>query len=117
MSISHVHVHNKPIIKMLHHAVNVTFMEAELFAIRYGINQATNLTGINKIIVITDSIHVAKKIFNYSLHSFQKHIAFISHELRNFFSNNCDNVIEFWECSSHCEWSLHRVIDRETKIF
>jgi len=69
-SISHIHIHNRPIIKMLHHAVNITFMKAELFTIRCGINQATNLIGINKIIVITDFIHFVKKILDYSSYFF-----------------------------------------------
>ena len=38
MSISHVHVYDKPIIKMIYHVVNITTTEAELFAIRCGIN-------------------------------------------------------------------------------
>jgi len=37
-SITHIHVYDKPVIKTLHHAVNVMTTEAELFAIRYGIN-------------------------------------------------------------------------------
>ena len=36
ISISHIHMHNKPVIKMLYRAMNVTF--TELFAICYGIN-------------------------------------------------------------------------------
>ena len=42
-SIAHVHIHNKQDIKTIYHVVNVMTTEAELFAIRYGINQATNL--------------------------------------------------------------------------
>ena len=63
-SIAHIHVHNKLIIKMLHHAVNITSTEAEFFAIRCGINQALHLLDISKIIVVTDFIHVARKIFD-----------------------------------------------------
>ena len=37
-SISHIHIHNKLVIKTLYHIVNVTTTEAELFAIRYSIN-------------------------------------------------------------------------------
>ena len=37
-SILHIHIHNRPVIKTLHHTVNVTSTEAELFAIRYSIN-------------------------------------------------------------------------------
>ena len=56
-SITYVHIHNKFIIKTVHYVVNVTFTEAELFAIRCSINQATNILGILKIIIITDSIY------------------------------------------------------------
>ena len=37
-SISHIHIHNKQVIKIIHHAVNVTTTEAELFAIKCGRN-------------------------------------------------------------------------------
>jgi len=37
-SISHIHSHDRLIIKILHHAVNVMTTEAKLFAIRYDIN-------------------------------------------------------------------------------
>ena len=60
-SISHMHTYNNSITKTLHHVVYVTSTEAELFAIRCGINQASNHINISKIIVITDSIHAAKK--------------------------------------------------------
>ena len=62
-SISHIHIHNKPITKTLHHALNVTSTEAELFTIRCSINQVTNNNKISKIIVVIDSIHTAKNSF------------------------------------------------------
>jgi len=71
-SISHIYIHNKPITKTLHHAVNITSTEAELFAIRCSINQATYHNEISKIIVITNFIYAARKIFDSSLHPFQK---------------------------------------------
>ena len=37
-SIAYIHVHNKLIVKTLHHAINVTSTKAEFFAIRCGIN-------------------------------------------------------------------------------
>ena len=58
-SISHIHIWNIPIIKTLHYTINIMSTETELFAIRCGINQATNSSGIFKIIVIMDSIHAA----------------------------------------------------------
>ena len=47
------------IIKTLHHVVNVKTTEAELFTIRCGINQATNIKDISKIVIITDLLYVA----------------------------------------------------------
>jgi len=37
-SISHIHMVDKPLTRIIHQAVNVTSTEAELFAIRCGIN-------------------------------------------------------------------------------
>jgi len=64
-SILHMHINNKPLTKMIYHAVHITSTEAELFAIRCGINQATNFDNMSKIIVITDSIHAARKVLNH----------------------------------------------------
>jgi len=58
-SISHIHMVNKPLTRIIHQAVNVISTEAKLFAIRCSINQATYFDNISRIIVITDSIHAA----------------------------------------------------------
>jgi len=94
-SITHIHVHDKPIVKTIHYAANITSTEAELFTIRCGINQAVNLLGISKIVVVTDSLYTIKKIFDSSIHPFQMHSATISKELRKFFSANNRNSIMF----------------------
>ncbi len=68
--ISHVYIANQPLIKTLHHAVFIMTTEVELFMIRCGINQACSKENISKIIVVTNSIYVAKKIFNTMSHSY-----------------------------------------------
>ena len=80
-SISHIHFYNKLVIKTLHRAINVITTEAELFAIRCGINQAVTNQDVNHIVVITDSLHATKKIFDSSVHPYQIHSAAISQEL------------------------------------
>ena len=99
-SIAYIHICNKLIIKTIYYAVNVTSFEAELFAIRYDINQAVNIPGISKIIVVTDLIHVTKRIFDLFIHLFQMHSASIFKEFRKFFLLNTNNSIKFWECPS-----------------
>ena len=88
-SILYIHLHNKPIIKMIHQAVNVTTTEAKLFTIKYGI------TNINHIVVTTDFLYAAKRIFDFLLHPYKIHSTTISCELRDFFLKNVNNHIEF----------------------
>ena len=116
-SIAHIHSTNHPLIKTAHHASFVTSLEAELFAIRCGINQACLLDNVSKIVVITDSIHVAKKIFDPVLHPLQIHSAAILSNLWTFFSANVPNSIEFWECPSKLKWKLHHEVDKDSKSF
>ena len=38
-------------------------------------------------------------------------------ELQQFFLQHYNNSIEFWEYSSHLNWSLYKVVNKETKTF
>ena len=46
--------------KTIHYAINATLTKVELFTIRYGINQAVQVTEVMCIIIITDAIHLAR---------------------------------------------------------
>jgi len=102
---------------MLRHAAFVTSSEAKLFAIRCGISQASSKENISKIIIITNSIHIAKKIFDLLSHLLQSQSIAILGDLRQFFSRDPNNLIEFWGCSSHLNWHLHKAVNLETKAF
>ena len=114
-SISHIHIYDQPLVKMVHHTVFITSTEVELFTIRCGINQACNKENISKVIVITNSIHAAKKIFDTKSHPYQIHTLVILNELRQFFTRCQDNHIEFWECPSWLRWNLHKFVDKDSK--
>ena len=116
-SISHTYSFNRPIIKTVHHASFITSTEAELFAIRCGINQASAIDNVSKIVVVTDSIHMARRIFNCDAHPYQIHSAAILKELWSFFSAHESNSIEFWECPSKLRWKLHSEVDKDSKSF
>jgi len=116
-SISHIHLANHPLTKTVHHTSFVTSTEAELFAIRCSINQACSIGNVSKIIVVTDSIHMAKKIFNYGSHPFQIHSAAILSKLRSFFSSDNSNSNKFWECPSKLRCRFHHDVDRDSKSF
>jgi len=114
-SISYMHISNQSLIKTLHHTAFVTSSEAELFAIRYSISQASSKKNVSKIIIITDSIYIAKRIFDPSSHLLQSQSVAILGNLCRFFSRDPDNLIKFWECPSHLDWHLHKAVDLEAK--
>ena len=86
--ISHMHLVNRPLTKTVHHAAFVISTEAKLFAIRYGINQACTKENMSKIVVVTNSIHAVKKIFDSKLNLYQTHTMAILNELHQFFNIN-----------------------------
>jgi len=116
-SVLHIHSMNSPLTKTVHHASFVISTEAELFAIRCSINQACSKENVLKIIVVTDFIHAAKKIFDSNSHSYQLHSIVILRELQEFFNFNPDNIIEFWECLSYLKWRFHHDVNKDSKSF
>ena len=82
--IFHIYVHNNLIIKTLYHAINIISTKVKFFAIRCDINQATQMTNINHIIVIIDSIDATKRIFDSLVYLYQIQLFTISRELGNF---------------------------------
>ena len=116
-SIVYVHSFRNPIIKTLHHVVNVTTTETELFAIKCSINQAVQIININYIVIVTYSIHTAHKIISSSVHPYQIQSSAISRKLREFFNKDLINSIKFWDCFSNDNWTLHSIVDKEIKEF
>jgi len=116
-SISHIHLPSNLINKTIHHAVNVISTKAELFTIRYGINQAIQISDINHITIIIDAIYAAYCIFNLLVYLYQLQVIAILKVLREFFNKNSSNSIEFWDCPSNDNWSLHSAVDKEMKKF
>ena len=115
MSITHIYVHNFPVVKTIYHTINITFTEAELFAIKCGLNQAIQLTNIEYIFVITNSIHAAKKIFNLFIYSYQIQTLAIFKKNQGVFCKKHHNSLEFWDCPSQDKWSLYDIVNKETK--
>ena len=115
ISISYIYRGQKVITKSVHHAINITFIEAKLFAIKWGINHIVQLQDVTHIIVITDVIPAAKWIFDSSVHLYQLYSITISKDLRCFFKKNLNNVIVFWDYPDSIKWSLHLLVDKEPK--
>ena len=116
-SISHIHLVDHPLTKTVHYAAFITSTEAELFTVRCSIDQACNKENMSKIIIVTDSIHTVRKIFDNKSHPYQIHTMAILSKLNRFFAISQENSIEFWECPSYLNWKLHKAIDKDSKLF
>ena len=114
--ISHIHFFDNTLKKTLYHAINVMPMEAKLFTIQCNINQIVQIQHALYIIVIANTIHTAKKIFDPSIYLYQQQTIAISKDLRVFFSKHKNKTIEFWDFSNN-KWYLHTVVDKETRKF
>ena len=86
-----------------------TTSDAKLFAIRLGIAKATSMA-IEYIILITDSLGSARQVVDPSVHSGQVHSLAVCSVLRLFFSQGHGYRIDFWDCLSKAEWSLHQLV-------
>ena len=117
ISITHIHIYNSPIIKTIYYVINIISIKAELFTIRCSLNQASCLANIKCIVIITNFIHILKKMFNLSIYPYQIQTLAISKEIREFFKRNHYNSLEFWDCPSQDKWLLHDIVNKETKKF
>ena len=81
ISIAHIHSFSNPLKKTLYHAINVTLTEAELFAIRCGVNQVTQIPGTSCIIIVTNTLYAVQRIFNSIIHPYQIQVIAISKDL------------------------------------
>ena len=113
-SISHVISKYRDLSKESHYAINITTTKAELFIIRCGISQACQVSNVDKIIVVTGVIHVAKHIFDSSAHPFQIQSIAAVQSLRAFFNRGPSNIVKFWNYPSKPLWPSHATIDKKT---
>jgi len=69
-SISHIYSYGNGIKKTIHYTINVSLTKMKLFAIRYIINQAVQIPEVFHLIIITDTIHSVKRIFDFMIHPY-----------------------------------------------
>ena len=89
--------------------------KVELFAIWYGISYAVSISNTYTINIVTDSIHAAMRIFDYSYYPYQYHTISILKDIHSFILYYLDYHIIFWDCSSKVEWLPHLRADTDSK--
>jgi len=70
---------------------------------------------IHDIIVITDSIATAKKIFESKTDPLQNMFIPVTSAIDSFFRKDGRNKIQFWFCPSKAKWPKHKLVDNQVK--
>ena len=90
-------------------AGRTTALDTELFTVRLGVAKAVSFD-IKHIILITDSLSATRRAVDPLVHSGQAHSLAIVCALRGFFTGQPDHSIDFWDCPSNVQWSLHHLV-------
>jgi len=70
---------------------------------------------VHNIIVITDSIAAAKKVFESKSNLLQNMFILVTSATDSFFRKDGRNKIQFWFCPSKAKWPKHKLVDDQVK--
>jgi len=114
-AVTHIWTDNSIVQYLQVNLINVTSIEAKLMAICLGLIPAMEEENIHDIIIITDSIAVAKKIFESKTDPLQNMFIPVTLAIDSFFRKDSRNKIQFWFCPSKAKWPKHKLIDDQVK--
>ena len=84
-------------------------------AIHLGLIPTMEEENIHNIIVITNSIATAKKIFKSKTDPLQNMFIPVTSAINSFFRKDGRNKIQFWFCPSKAKWPKYKLIDNQVK--
>jgi len=114
-AVAHIWSENSIVQCLQANSINVTLIEAELMAIRLGLIPTMEEENVHNIIVITDSIAAAKKVFEFKTDPLQNMFIPVTSAIDSFFRKDGRNKIQFWFCPSKAKWPKHKLVDDQVK--
>jgi len=84
-------------------------------AICLGLIPAMEKENVHDIIVITNSIAAAKKIFESKTDPLQNMFIPVTSAIDSFFRKGSRNKIQFWFCPSKAKWPKHKLVNDQVK--
>jgi len=114
-AVAHIWSENSIVQCLQANSINVTSIEAELMAIRLGLIPTMEEENVHNIIVITDSIAAAKKVFESKTDPLQNMFILVTLAIDSFFRKDGRNKIQFWFCPSKAKWPKHKLVDDQVK--
>ena len=114
-AVAYIWSENSIVQRLQANSINVTLIEAELMAIRLGLIPTMEEENVHNIIVITDSIAAAKKVFEFKTDPLQNMFIPVTSAIDSFFRKDGRNKIQFWFCPSKAKWPKHKLVDDQVK--
>jgi len=114
-AVTHIWSENSLVQCLQANSTNITSIEAKLMAIYLGLIPAMEEENVHNIIVITDSIAVAKKFFESKTDPLQNMFIPVTSAIDSFFRKDGRNKIQFWFCFSKTKWPKHKLVDDQVK--
>jgi len=114
-AVAHIWTDNSIVQYLQVNSINVTSIEAKLMAICLGLIPAMKEENVHDIIIITNSIATAKKIFESKTDPLQNIFIPVTLAIDSFFRKDSRNKIQFWFCPSKAKWPKHKLIDNQVK--
>jgi len=84
-------------------------------AIHLGLIPTMEEENVHNIIVITDSIATAKKVFESKTDLLQNMFIPVTSAIDSFFRKDGRNKIQFWFCPSKAKWPKHKLVNDQIK--
>jgi len=114
-TVAHIWSENSIVQRLQANSINITSIEAELMAICLGLIPAMEEENVHNIIVITDSIAAAKKVFESKTNPLQNMFILVTAVIDFFFRKDDRNKIQFWFCPSKAKWPKHKLVNDQVK--
>jgi len=114
-TVAHIWSENSIVQRLQANSINITSIEAELMAICLGLIPAMEEENVHNIIVITDSIAAAKKVFESKTNPLQNMFILVTAVIDFFFRKDDRNKIQFWFCPSKAKWPKHKLVNNQVK--
>jgi len=84
-------------------------------AICLGLISVIEEENVHNIIIITNSIAAAKKVFESKTDPLQNMFILVTSAIDSFFRKDGRNKIQFWFCPSKAKWPKHKLVDDQVK--
>jgi len=115
-AVAHIWKDNSVTKQLQIQTMNIISIKAKLIAICISLIPTMENNDTCNIIVLTNSISVANKVFKSYISPAQNIILLLTSRIKSFLKKDKRNAIHFWYCPSKVEWPKYKLVDNKVKV-